>query len=293
MTTENHDPISSAGDVQVNAAAVNAPLGQLDSASEDIKSGAAVLDQAIHASATELTIDAAGAIAVTLASHTVDTFADAAIDDLDTIALADTSPRSFWLTAENVARVVTLKHGVDNIYTNNGLDFALSPTRAAFVVYDGTNCMVIGVEANPVIAYGAMYQHDVGTVVTIPGANTDVIVDGFTTGLVSDMTFQNTQELKIATAGIYRTSWQLSFTTATQNREIEGGIAVNGVVDVSTTAHRKIGTASDTGSMSGVGTLSLAVDDLVQLMVRNETDGANVNAEHANVTVDLIPGTAT
>lgn len=89
--------------------------------------------------ATELTI-ATGAITCTQAVHTVDTEADAATDDLDTITAGSgvVNGSLLLLRAENVARVVTVKDGTGNLLL--GGDFALSATdRQILLIYDGTN----------------------------------------------------------------------------------------------------------------------------------------------------------
>jgi hypothetical protein len=73
---------------------------------------------------SELTIDA-GAVTVTGGYHTVDTEADAAADNLDSIdASALGEGELLILAAENAARVVTLRSGEDNI-TLTGPNYAL------------------------------------------------------------------------------------------------------------------------------------------------------------------------
>ncbi|MEO3431389.1 hypothetical protein AAFN88_21205 [Pelagibius sp. CAU 1746] len=65
--------------------------------------------------ASELTV-AAGALTVTGGHHSVDTEADAAADDLDTLDMTVLAEGDIVeLKAETAARVVTLKHGVGNV----------------------------------------------------------------------------------------------------------------------------------------------------------------------------------
>lgn len=74
---------------------------------------------------TELTI-AAGTITVTQAYHSVDTAADAATDDLDTIA-GVAEGQMVILRAEHTDRTVVLKHGTGNLVL--GVDISLDNTN--------------------------------------------------------------------------------------------------------------------------------------------------------------------
>ena len=88
--------------------------------------------------ASELTI-ASGAVVVTQGYHKIDTEADAASDDLDTLtATGLTAGFITVLRAENVARVVTLKDGTGNLLLAG--DYAMSATdRTITLLFDGTN----------------------------------------------------------------------------------------------------------------------------------------------------------
>jgi len=89
--------------------------------------------------ASELTI-ASGVITATQGYHKIDTEANAASDDLDTITAGSglTAGTLLVVRAEDVARVVTLKDGTGNLLLNG--DFALSATdRQMLLIYDGTN----------------------------------------------------------------------------------------------------------------------------------------------------------
>ena len=74
---------------------------------------------------TELTI-AAGVITVTQTYHTVDTQADGASDDLDTIA-GVSEGQIVILAAEHTDRTVVLKHGTGNLVL--GVDISLDDTN--------------------------------------------------------------------------------------------------------------------------------------------------------------------
>lgn len=89
----------------------------------------------------ELTI-VSGEITVTDSRHTVDTEADAATDDLDTINGLTTGQRVTFSIDDN-ARTVVFKHGTGNIITSNAQDITVRNTnRRVIIEYDGTNAIV-------------------------------------------------------------------------------------------------------------------------------------------------------
>jgi hypothetical protein len=134
-------------------------------------------------------------------------------------------------------------------------------------------------------AWGSMYQDDTGTTITVSSASVDYIVTGMSEGILNGTTFQNGKELKITREGIYQVVWSVSYTTAGANQEIEGAVGVNGTRNPQTSAHKKITTATDTVSIGGTGLLLLIVDDLVQILLRNETSTTNISIEHANLSL--------
>lgn len=90
-----------------------------------------------HGPRVEHTI-ATGAFTATASNIDVDTQADAATDDLDTISGTGDGDLIF-LTAENVARVVTVKHATGNIQLLHG-DFVMNAASAFILLKsDGTN----------------------------------------------------------------------------------------------------------------------------------------------------------
>jgi len=91
----------------------------------------------IKEASTELTISA-GVVAVTLVQHSVDTEADAATDDLDTLGTSVAGQETF-LTLENNARVVTLKHNTGDIQLPGGTDLAMSTDGVFHFISDGTD----------------------------------------------------------------------------------------------------------------------------------------------------------
>jgi hypothetical protein len=157
-------------------------------------------------------------------------------------------------------------------------------TGNTFWVGDGTG-----------LPHGNMWNHDVPTTVTITAISTPTQVpSGFTVGQLNLTTFQNAREIVVSKAGTYDVVWDISFTAASANQEIEGSPMVNGTSVGPTaggTAHRRISTATDTGNMGATTTLDLAANDIVSLSVTNETSTANVIVEHANMKLTMVGGT--
>jgi len=99
----------------------------------------------IFDAATELTI-ATGAITATQGYHTIDTEADAASDDLDSIA-GGTAGEVVVVRPADAARTVVLKHGVgaNLIACLGGRDISLAEANdTAILVYNGTQWVAFG-----------------------------------------------------------------------------------------------------------------------------------------------------
>jgi len=99
----------------------------IDTGKGDIRLGARVrVDGPLNllgAALSELTI-ATGVITITAGAHTVDTEADAASDDLDTISGARDGDILVIVPA-NAARTVVAKHGTGNLNLSAGVDFTM------------------------------------------------------------------------------------------------------------------------------------------------------------------------
>ncbi len=142
------------------------------------------------------------------------------------------------------------------------------------------------------IPYGAMGQENIPTTVTIVEIGTAVIVDGMSGGETNLVTFQNAQELKVLKAGRYLITWAVSFNMASgSGQEVEGAIGKGGVAQSIGSAHRKIGSGNDTGSMCGNGLLDLAANDLLTIMVTNDSTTVDVVIAHASLTLIMAGGT--
>jgi len=96
---------------------------------------------------TELTI-ATGVITAIRSYHKVDTQADDATDELDTIN-GGSAGMLLILTSENDGRDTTLKHGTGNLRLSQGNDFILDNINATIIlIYNGTNWLEISRSAN-------------------------------------------------------------------------------------------------------------------------------------------------
>jgi len=86
---------------------------------------------------TELTIDSGGAVVIERSAHSIDTFADAATDNLDTITNPDSKFTFLVLSANNGARTVNVRAGVGNIALASGATFSMDNTSdRLFLVFD-------------------------------------------------------------------------------------------------------------------------------------------------------------
>jgi len=136
VAADTADPAMAAGTVYTDT------IAEVTSGAGVTIDGLLIKDGTIKVSnGGELTI-ATGAITVTGGYHTVDTEADAASDDLDTItglAVGET----VTLSAANGARTVVLKHGVDNIYCPNGQDVALGELYDAVTVFGTASYAIV------------------------------------------------------------------------------------------------------------------------------------------------------
>jgi hypothetical protein len=100
------------------------------------------------ADATTLTI-ASGSITPTQAYHKVDTEGGAGTDFLDTIT-AGTEGQMLFLRSVSAARVTTIRHANDNIFTSGVNDIVLDQTyKVIQLICDGTDWSVIAYYAMP------------------------------------------------------------------------------------------------------------------------------------------------
>jgi len=117
--------------------------------------------------ASELTI-ASGVVAATQLVHSIDTEADAASDDLDSIT-GGQAEQMVLVRPASAARTVVIKHaiGANKIATPGGISISLAEaTDWALLMYNGTQWSVVGSSAL------------VDTAAAIVSANTDTTIPG-------------------------------------------------------------------------------------------------------------------
>ncbi|HUV82897.1 MAG TPA: hypothetical protein VMW53_07480 [archaeon] len=91
--------------------------------------------------ATELTLDAAGAVTITQNYHTIDTFGDNATDDLVTLNRGANVEEAFLLIIrpEHTDRTIVVKHGTGNILCVGNADITLDDVHDfVTAIYDET-----------------------------------------------------------------------------------------------------------------------------------------------------------
>jgi len=188
----------------------------------------------------------------------------------------------------------TVGFGDDHLVTTGGVTAAASTfgdggtTNYAALAADG-DLTFVGTAG---LSHGGMGQENVPTTITIAVAGTAVIVDGMSGGDTNNVTFQNAQELKVGKAGKYYVVWSVSFNmVSSSGQECEGAIGLNGAAQSFGSAHRKIAPANDTGDMSGCAIMDLAVDDLITIMVTNETSTVDIVIAHAGLILVQVGGT--
>jgi hypothetical protein len=146
------------------------------------------------------------------------------------------------------------------------------------------------------IPFGGMYIEDgsVATTLTNAHPSTYPIASGFTTGLVNGITFQNSKELKILTAGVYKVDWSLSISVNASDQTIEGLVLGGAAGTTEQMATVNATRAKESGvvySVSGSGLITCAVNDLIRLGLENETStGKVVTTNHANLSIIQIGG---
>jgi len=132
--------------------------------------------------------------------------------------------------------------------------------------------------------YGSMYANNVTQAVEILLADTMYeIAGGFSAGACSGMTFQNSKELLVLTAGKYLINWQISFEIDSSNG-IAGAVLINGSEALQTSAIRYV-MSGDPDSVSGTGILTLAMNDLISLGLASLNSACNVVMRYANLTL--------
>ena len=142
------------------------------------------------------------------------------------------------------------------------------------------------------LPYGGFYGNNISWSSTqFGGGGTFVIINTLTGGEVNKTTFQNTQELLIATAGRYLVTWALTAEGQQRDNHIEAGIGINGVCNVAGRNHVHISQSNKEQAMSGTAILDLAATNTLSVMITNVESDNITTVEHVTLTAVHIGGT--
>lgn len=137
--------------------------------------------------------------------------------------------------------------------------------------------------------YGSMWGDDITQAVTIASANVGVEVGGsLTAGKCSGFTFQSSKELVCQVPGEYQVSWGMSLGSTNNNENISGGIMVNAAEQHQTEGSAQAINGSKPTHVSGCGSVTLALNDVVKFYVENETAAHNITVYHASLFIKRI-----
>ena len=141
------------------------------------------------------------------------------------------------------------------------------------------------------LPFGHIYSN--ATIAVVITNTTPVEVgDTFTKGETNLMGFGASHYLTIQKTGRYKIDWGMSLAQNSPSAaiELEGGIMINGVAQLQGATHRTVANATDIGSASSTAILRLVAGDKVSLYVANETNGTDIDVEHANLTAFMVGG---
>ena len=141
-------------------------------------------------------------------------------------------------------------------------------------------------------AMGEMYQ-DPGAgspnAVALTGSGTYDIVDGFSTGSTSGVTFgSDTLTIGSGYGGLWLVQYSITLESDGANDVLETAVLRNDAVQAKCKAARQLINASKAGNLAGQCILTLADGDTVKLGVENESDTDDCKVHHANVTLTRL-----
>ena len=134
------------------------------------------------------------------------------------------------------------------------------------------------------IRYGQLEQNSTPKAVTITSTTSFFEIDGgYELGFGDGLVFQNNKELLCTIDGLYIASWSMRVALdMSANKQINGGILINGVIANNSISGAKINTANDKGFMGRDSRCILVADDIVSLAVQNEDSLHNIIVENAS-----------
>ena len=179
-------------------------------------------------------------------------------------------------------------------------DGTIDITGAPVTIGDGAVSDYVQVDADGVMMFvgaagmifGSFYGNELDWENGGPTAGVFTVISDADTvvGELSGVTFQNDQELLIATAGKYIVTYSLALTVAGAGKHVESAIGLEGVALEPGRTHVNPQNANVTHALAGVAVLDLAAAEKVSVMVTNETDTSVITVEHVNLAVVQIGG---
>ena len=166
---------------------------------------------------------------------------------------------------------------------------------ALWMMMDGEWYSLNSYRLTPTGASGSISQYDTTSEVIIANINEDTEIistnivggtDDWTNTHLDNMGYSDGQ-FTIERPGKYFISWALSFSMAgAGNDNIEAGVMVNHAnLQKGGWAQRRIGTASDIGSMSANGMREFTKGTVISLAFRNESGTDNIYIDHASLSI--------
>jgi len=124
--------------------------------------------------------------------------------------------------------------------------------------------------------YAEIWFHSsAGETTTISTQNEYVNLTGFNTSSIAGQKLNgfswnnDTEDLTVNVAGHYEITYDVSAGNSGVNNEMQFTIQVNGINQSNSVSYRKIGTGGDVGNSGDTSYIDLAVNDIVELVVRN------------------------
>ena len=142
-------------------------------------------------------------------------------------------------------------------------------------------------------AYGHMYHDNSTETITFGASSADSIITNFTVGEVEGFSIwgADTRGLKVSTAGTYKITWSATIEAAGINQEMEitVGTGVSGQTrEAGASSHATSGSLTSERTLSGNLITTLAADEIVTLLIRNETSTGSIDVYHANLSITRI-----
>lgn len=132
--------------------------------------------------------------------------------------------------------------------------------------------------------YGSMSQYNLGTVIAVALASTYYLITGMVTGPVRAFTFAASQ-LTCSNPGIYRVTYHLSVSNLAA-KIIRAGVHVNDTLSTMTVQQTYSGGTYQ--HINGGGLIDLAIGDIIDLRISNETDATNPVIVFASIYLNKV-----